>query len=353
MNTAMIQSIQPSTFLELADRFPVIDVRSPGEFAQGHVPDAASIPLFDDPERAIVGKLYVKSGRAEAIMKGLDIALPKVDYYLGSLDSVGSKGLILLHCWRGGMRSALMAEVFSRAGYEVNVLSGGYKAYRHAIREKLAEPVRVIVLGGFTGIGKTELLHAIASAGEQVIDLEKLASHRGSVFGALGQPPQPTNEQFENDLSLQWKNLDLTRPVWMEDESRMIGRITLPDPVVEQLSKGMLIRAGLDARIRIDRLVKEYSGFDNLLLAGAINRISERLGGTRTKEALMALENGRFGEVAAIVLAYYDKAYLFSMARRKNPEGYDIEMSGRDVDEDAVRIIEFSRKYHGHGTDLP
>jgi len=342
----MIYTFQPDNFLVQAAHCPVIDVRSPGEFAQGHIPGAINIPLFDDAERAIVGTLYVKSGQDKAILKGLDIAVPKVGLYVNSLKAICSTGLVLLYCWRGGMRSALLSEVLSKAGYEVAVLSGGYKAYRHFIRDGLARPAKVVVLGGFTGSGKTEILKAIALQGEQVVDLEQLACHKGSVFGALGQSPQPTNEQFENNLYVQWDRLDLTRPVWLEDESRMIGTITLPDPVVEHLSNGVLIRAELDAAIRINRLVNEYAGFDKPLLAGAINKISERLGGTRMKEALRALENDRFEVVAAIILAYYDKAYLFSMTKRKNKSGRDIQISGQDINQDAARIIEIFYKYH-------
>ena len=341
----MIRTIQPANFLAQANHCPVIDVRSQGEFVQGHVPGAINIPLFDDADRAIVGTLFVKAGQSEAILKGLDIALPEVEFYLKSLKAICSPGLILLHCWRGGLRSALMAEVFSRAGYEVAVLTGGYKAYRQFIREGLATPARVVVLGGFTGSGKTEILHHIALKGEQVVDLEQLACHKGSVFGALGQLPQPTNEQFENDLFVHWEKLNFSRPVWLEDESRMIGRITLPDPLVEHLSKGLLVRVELNAAIRINRLVMEYAGFDKQLLGDAIKRISERLGGARTKEALAALDNERFDIVAEIVLAYYDKAYQFSLTRRINKSVFDIQISGIDPDEDAVRIIEFSSKY--------
>ena len=348
----MIRIIYPSGFLTQATLFPVIDVRSPGEFAQGHVPGAVSIPLFSDAERSMVGTLYVQSGKQDAIMKGLDLALPKVGFYLESVRKISPPGLILLHCWRGGLRSSLMAEVFNKAGYDVALLDGGYKAYRHAIRESLAREARIVVLGGNTGSGKTQLLQSIASHGEQVIDLEKLACHKGSVFGALGQPPQPTNEQFENELHVQWQKLDFLRPVWMEDESRMIGRVTLPDPVVEHLSQGLLIRVGLDSRVRIRRLVAEYACFESKLLAEAINRIGERLGGTRTKEALAALDEGNFETVAAIVLAYYDKAYQFSMTRRKNSAVLDLNIQGRDQEQDALRIIELYRKHDHHGTSL-
>ncbi len=340
----MIRQIEPTNFMQLTTRNPVVDVRSPGEFSQGHVPGAINIPLFDDTERAIIGTLYVKSGKEDAILKGLDIALPKVDWYIHTLRKTLPAGDILIHCWRGGMRSAVMAEVFSKAGYDVDLLQGGYKAYRRFIRSELGAPSTIIVLGGFTGSGKTELLHEIASRGEQVIDLEALACHKGSVFGALGQPEQPTNEQFENNLYARWSALNHSRMVWVEDESRMIGRITLPDPLVEHITNSTLIRVELDNEIRIARLVMEYAGFDQQLLAGAIKRIGDRVGGEGTKEAMKALEDKRFDVVAAIVLAYYDKAYLFSMDRRKNKSIHDIHVSGTDMVTDAARIIEFAYK---------
>jgi tRNA 2-selenouridine synthase len=343
-NQAMIRPIEPTSFVQQSTRFPVIDVRSPGEYCQGHVPGAVSIPLFDDAERAIVGTLYVQSGREDAILCGLDLALPKTGWYIDSLRETTPPGKILIYCWRGGLRSAMMAEVFSNAGYEVALLTGGYKAYRRFIREDLARPARIIVLGGFTGSGKTALLQAIAAKGEQVLDLEGLASHKGSVFGALGQPAQPTNEQFENNLHNRWAELDLSRIVWVEDESRMIGRVTLPDPLIEHIAGSMLIRAHLDIETRVNRLVTEYSTFDKLLLRDAIQKISERLGGAKTKEAITALENNQFEAVASIVLAYYDKAYLFSMDRRKNKNVHDILISGEDLEADAMRIIELSNK---------
>jgi len=348
----MIRPVEPDNFLKESTRNPVIDVRSPGEFNQGHIPDAFNIPLFDDVERAEVGTLYVQSGRWDAIQKGLDLALPKTGLYLVSIRNIFPEGKILLHCWRGGLRSSLMAEVFSRADYEVDVLTGGYKAYRRFIREGFSGPAKVVVLGGYTGSGKTELLQTIASFGEQVVDLEKLACHKGSVFGTLGQPVQPTNEQFENNLFARWSEMDLSRIIWIEDESRMIGRITLPDPVVEHISRGTLIRIAPDIDFRINRLVNEYSGFDKNLLSDAISRISERLGGARTKEAITALQNDRFAEVAALALSYYDKAYQFSIARRKNKLMYEVQLHDEDMKTNAARIIEIAYKCIDHGPDL-
>ncbi|MFZ4521655.1 MAG: tRNA 2-selenouridine(34) synthase MnmH [Bacteroidales bacterium] len=341
---AMIIPIEPTNFLQQAASFPVVDVRSPGEFAHGHIPGAVNIPLFDDAERALVGTLYVRNGQEEAIRKGFELALPKTGWYIDSLRKSVKSDRILLHCWRGGMRSAAMADVFSGSGYSVYLLTGGYKAYRRFIREGLASRAKVFVLGGYTGSGKTELLKAIESMGEQVVDLEGLACHKGSVFGALGQPGQPTNEQFENNLYTTWSALDLSRIVWMEDESRMIGRVTLPDPVVEHLSAGTLLKVRLDLPIRIKRLVDEYSLFDRKLLEEAILRISERLGGTRTKEAVSALEEQQFEKVAAIALSYYDQAYQFSMARRKSKAIREIAITGENVEADAAKIIDFAYK---------
>lgn len=338
----MILPVEPPAFLEQSARYPVIDVRSPCEYFQGHVPGAINIPLFTDEERAVVGTLYVQSGQEHAIQKGLDFALPKIACYLSSLREIASTGRITLHCWRGGLRSAKMAEVFSKAGYEVSLLTGGYKAYRRYIRQQFATPSKIMVLGGFTGSGKTELLHAIGLMGEQIVDLEELACHKGSVFGALGQGNQPTNEQFENNLASRWAQLDFSRLIWLEDESRMIGRITLPDPIVDHINKGTLIRVDLDFSVRIKRLVNEYARFDKLLLNDAIAKISDRLGGARAKEAMQALENDCFEEVAAIILSYYDHAYQFSMARRKGEKTFQVPVTGDNMKTDAARIIELA-----------
>jgi len=337
----MIRHLDTGGFLNEAAGYPVVDVRSPGEFAQGHIPGARNVPLFDDAERAAVGTRYACAGKQDAMQKGLEIALPKREWFIEQAGNISDRGTLLVHCWRGGLRSAAMADLFHDAGYEIALLNGGYKAYRRYIREEFARPAGIIVLGGFTGSGKTELLRAIAAGGEQVIDLEGLACHKGSAFGGLGQPEQPTNEQFENNLYAQWARMDFSRRIWMEDESRMIGRVTLPDPVITQLGSGILIRIIREDRFRIIRLVEEYSGFDRYLLEEGIRKIAEQLGGARTKLAITALEEGRFDEVAAIVLSYYDKAYLYSMSRRKGSRVSDIFLPGGDPRVEANKVIDF------------
>jgi tRNA 2-selenouridine synthase len=349
----MINPVEPDSFLERAAITPVVDVRAPVEFNRGHIPGAVNIPLFDDRSRAAVGTVYKHEGHDAAVALGYGIANPRRQQYLELLASQVTGKEILLHCWRGGMRSAEMAKLFSEAGYTVHVLAGGYKAYRRYIRKELGRQAQVFILGGLTGSGKTELLTVIKNKGEQVIDLEQLASHKGSVFGALGQLPQPTNEQFENDLYLNWSHLDFDRPVWFEDESRMIGTVTLPDPLISHLNMGILVTVEMETTRRIERLVAEYALFGKTQLAEAIVKISERLGGASTREALEALEKGFFDKVAGITLAYYDKAYRHSMSRRNPAKIVSIGLLEEEIDSNVVKICESAYKHLKNGSHLP
>ncbi|MEI8005680.1 MAG: tRNA 2-selenouridine(34) synthase MnmH [Bacteroidota bacterium] len=339
-----VRKIDAEAFLELAGGHVIVDVRSPGEFKEGHIPSAVNIPLFTDDERAVIGTLYQKQGREQATLKGLDFALPKVFDYLSSLEKIAKGKTICLHCWRGGLRSEMMAEVFSQAGYQVYLLEGGYKAYRRFIRDSFSVPAKIIVLGGYTGCGKTDVLKSLARIGEQIIDLESLASHKGSVFGALGQGHQPTNEQFENELYNTWSKMDLSRRIWLEDESRSIGRVALPPPVYEHISNGRMVKVILDKKLRISRLVDEYAVFDKELIAAALLRIREGLGGTRYKLAMEALGRDDFALVADLVLEYYDKAYQKSIDKRPCKEILDIELKGPDPSLHTKAILEILKK---------
>lgn len=347
----MITPIESTTFIELSSRVTIVDVRAPLEFAQGHIPGAVNIPLFDDTGRAQIGTVYKQQGQDAAVELGYTLANPMQDSYLSQLQQVAPDGSCLLHCWRGGMRSKEMAGLFSKAGYNVYLLIGGYKAYRRHIREELSKPCKVVVLGGMTGSGKTMLLGEVARLGEQVIDIEHLAAHKGSVFGALGQPPQPTNEQFENNLYAAWYKLDASRPVWLEDESRMIGKVTLPDPLIHHINTGLLITIEHNREGRIDRLVEEYAGFSKEELGAAVMKISERLGGQRTQEALAALGTEDYRRVADITLAYYDKAYTHAIERRS---GLRIthQLMSQDAESTARKIIKLAYNTLSNGTSL-
>jgi tRNA 2-selenouridine synthase len=336
----MITFVDAQEFCKLSLDFPVIDVRSPGEFLQGHVAGATNIPLFSDKERARVGTLYVNAGQEQAVLQGLDFALENIDNYLRKASAVQSSGHILLHCWRGGMRSAAMAELFNHNGYQVFLLKGGYRAYRTFARSSLEQVNHIRILGGFTGSGKTLLLNTMKEQGAQVIDLEALARHKGSVFGALGQGPQPTNEQFENDLFLQWYKADWRYPIWLEDESRMIGNVTIPEPIVKKIATSPVFIVETKRQTRLDNLVREYSLFDKALLAEALQKIGQRIGGEHLRTALCAIDQGDFYSVADIALRYYDKAYLHALSRRSSMQ-YNVKISGKDLHADAQTISSF------------
>ena len=188
--------------------------------------------------------------------------------------------------------------------------------------------------------------------GEQIIDLEAMANHKGSVFGHLGQSPQPTNEQFENELYKQWVGFDPQRPVWLEDESRMIGRITLPDPVIRRISDAPMVRIQLDLSIRIHNLVGEYAQYELTFLEEAIRKISQRIGGERTTQAIHALRSGDFQTVASIALAYYDKAYEFAMERRSCRTIRIVPVTGKDPGDDANRVLTACKDLFDHGCHL-
>jgi tRNA 2-selenouridine synthase len=189
--------ISTGKFLELAENTPVCDVRSPSEFSSGHIPGAVNIPLFSDAERAAVGIRYKKEGRIPAILEGLKRSAPLMTEKLSKALSAAHSGKLLVYCWRGGMRSEAMAWLFSLGDIETEVLEGGYKAYRNYILDRLSEKRKMIVLGGLTGSSKTHIIRHLKSTGHQIIDLEGLANHKGSAFGALGEFPQPSTEHFE------------------------------------------------------------------------------------------------------------------------------------------------------------
>jgi tRNA 2-selenouridine synthase len=336
----MITRISAAEFLEYARVHPVIDVRSEKEYFHGHIPGAINLPLFNNEERAVVGTLYKNSGREASVLKGLELAGPKLADFIKQLHKLTGQKKILVHCWRGGMRSESMAWLFEVAGYEVFVMKDGYKAYRRLIRERFSRPANIIILGGLTGSGKTEILHQLRQMGEQVLDLEALACHKGSVFGGFGQPDQPANEQFENDIFTEWGNLNPAATVWIEDESRMIGNVSIPDPLFEQMCHSPMIKIETTGETRIRRLVAEYSKVGKQDLKNAVIKISEKLGGTHTKTALAAIDDSDFETVAGLALMYYDKTYAHSIQKRKNPEIHTIPVESDNTALNAERILE-------------
>ncbi len=322
----------------------ILDVRSPAEFAHGHIPGALNLPLFLDSERAQIGTLYKQQGHDAAVLEGLRIVGPKLASLVEEACVLAPEKVVAIHCWRGGMRSSSVAWLLRQAGFTVNVIEGGYKTYRKWVQSQFANGLQLRVLGGPTGSGKTRILNELAGLGEQVIDLEFFASHKGSAFGAFGEKPQSSIEQFENNLVQYLLTLDTSRAIWIEDESRKIGSIYLHDDFWDQLNSGQLFNIEIPDSLRIEQLVKEYGKFNTAELATAIGRIGKRLGPQHLKAALEALHNQDLYRVAEIVLLYYDKAYRYSQARRLNPIAEKLVFNHADPKLIAVELINFAHK---------
>lgn len=314
----MRKAVTAEVFLRLQQEgdWTVVDVRAPREYDEGHIPGAVNIPLFDDEERAQVGTLYKQEGRHAAFLRGLELVGPKLADFVRKAYEISPSGKLLVHCWRGGMRSGSLATLWSEAGMNVVTLEGGYKAYRHYIREYAATPLKMIVIGGMTGSGKTDVLKELAQLGEQVIDLEGLANHKGSAFGAINEAAQCTTEQFENNLAVILQDLDSTKPVWIEDESRMIGKIFVPDPIWKQLKEAPVAVMKVPKHIRARRLAVDYANGNKKEVVEAIHKIAKRMDGPVVQEALQAVDNNNAEKVANLLLDYYDKYYTRSLTKK-------------------------------------
>lgn len=302
------------------DQWTILDVRSPGEFATGHLPGAINVPLFDDTERARVGTAYKQQSPAAAMQEGLRIAGPHMAGYVEKAREAVRAGEgrdVVVHCWRGGKRSEAMAWLFNFAGLPVRRLKGGYKAFRQEAHACFADPRYVFrIIGGYTGAGKTEIIHALRGLGEQVIDLEGLACHKGSAFGNIGEAPQPTNEQFENELFFRLRAMDTTRPIWIENESKNVGRVYLPEAFWNRMRASILYAIEVSRDVRLDRVIGYYAEGDHVdALVESFGKIKKRLGGLEYQNAIDALGQGNIREAACLALAYYDKSYAYQLSQ--------------------------------------
>jgi tRNA 2-selenouridine synthase len=334
----MVREISIDEFLTL--NLPLVDVRSPGEFLKGHIPGAVSIPLFTDAERAQVGTLYKQVSAERAMEAGLRYVHPKLDDYILHSNKAAPDGYIAVHCWRGGMRSRAFAGHLSDNGFkEVYVITGGYKAFRNHVLSYFDTPFRLWIIGGYTGSGKTDILQYLSESGQQTVNLEGLAHHKGSSFGAMGQEEQPTSEQFENNLFEVFRKLDSNLPIWLEDESHNIGGVNIPINLYTQMKKNPVFFLDIPKEKRALRLLEEYASFEPELIGDAIRRISKRLGGQHTKSALQFLEEQNFYDLAMIVLTYYDKSYRKGLQFHDSDQVYTISLNETDPIENAKVIL--------------
>ncbi len=239
---------------------------------------------------------------------------PRLGEFIVRSREAAPDGRVTIHCWRGGMRSWSFAQHLADHGFsDVSVITGGYKAYRNQVIRFFETPLQLRIIGGFTGSGKTDIIRSLRDTGHQAIDLEQLANHKGSVFGSLGQDTQPTTEQFENNLFDALRKMDPHAPVWMEDESRNIGRVTIPPGLFSQMQTGFLIFLDVPVEARIKKLIGEYAGYPTELIKEATCRLTKRMGTQQTKKALECLMERDFTRFTSILLTYYDKKYRESL----------------------------------------
>ena len=357
-----IISIDINQFLSKRATYPVIDVRSPSEYAHAHIPGAYNLPLFSDEERKIVGTVYKQENRENAIKAGLQFFGPQMVSMIEEIENLtgykrisannsgqnlASKKTVLVHCWRGGMRSAGVAWLLDLYGFKVYTLMGGYKNFRQWCYRQFKAPLDISIVGGYTGSGKTGVIHQLKKQHLPAIDLEGLASHKGSAFGGIGMDTQPTQEMFENLLAMELSMLStlqqnltllnnvLAKPtptetdahpaplqgatqIWVEDESQRIGNLNLPLPLWLQMRKSRVYYLDIPFEDRLDYLVEDYGKCEHEKISDAIMRIKKRLGGLETKTAVNFLLDGNLKECFRILLSYYDKYYLKGLQNREN-----------------------------------
>jgi len=329
-------------FLKELKHRTLFDVRTPAEYEKGHIPFALNLPLFSDEERVVVGTIYKQESPKAAMLKGLEYVGPKMRDFVEEASAKCNDKPMAVHCWRGGKRSQSMAWLLNTAGNDVITLKGGYKAYRNYLLSQFAERhLSIITLGGRTGCGKTNILHALKEAGEQVIDLEGLANHKGSSFGWIGENDQPSVEHFENLLFDAFRQIDPNRRVWVENESRGVGSCYIPAGFWGQMKAAPLINIELPFEERVNHLVKGYSEAPLEDLLASFQRIKKRLGGQNLTAAEEALEQGDFAKAGAIALHYYDKTYQYNLEKNKAPQIHMLSLNKIQPASNAQTLIEY------------
>ncbi len=340
-------------FLQLSRSNLLLDVRSPGEFAHAHIPHAVSLPLFTDAERKAVGTAYKQESKQHAVKLGLKYFGPNMVQMVETVEGLmggvkdGSINTVLVHCWRGGMRSAGVAWLLDLYGFKVHTLVGGYKAYRNWVLEQFDKAYNIQVLGGLTGCGKTGLLHQIKKAGERIIDLEGLANHKGSAFGGLDGGIQPTGEMFENRLASELFDASADgAAIWLENESQRIGQINMPSSFFRNIRMKPVLFLDIPFEERLNHIVGEYGKHQKEALINTIVRIKKRLGGLETKHAINYLLEDNVEECFRILLAYYDKWYMKNTLDKENPEQQvtTIHLEKVDTVANAKKILEYARR---------
>jgi tRNA 2-selenouridine synthase len=340
------EAIPVNNFLLQSPKKLVIDVRSPIEFKKGHMPGAINIPLFDDMERAEIGTLYKAKGKEDAVMRGLEIVSPKLTNFINEAKQNTQNKSVLVYCFRGGMRSNSFGWLLNTAGLETQILEGGYKAYRNHVLKQFEKSYKILLLGGATGSGKTEILKCLKQD-IPILDLEGLAHHKGSAFGGIGQPAQLPQQLFENTFYNDLKEVDASKYLLLEDESMSIGYNKIPYPFWLQMKQAPIIKIMMPFDLRVNRLVNEYGKEDVEKLKQSVRNISQQLGPNNSKDCLQWLDEGKLADVAAMTLKYYDKAYEYNHTQKNKKTILPVET---DTDDPIVNAEKVKRIFVDYGS---
>lgn len=303
----------------------IIDVRSPNEYAEDHIPGAINLPVLSNDERAEVGTIYKQVSPFEARKLGARLAAANIARHIeAELGSLPASWAPLVYCWRGGQRSGSMARILAEIGWVVTLLEGGYKSYRRQITEELDNlPLNLVLLQGATGSAKTRILHAVADLGGQVLDLEGLAAHRGSLLGAEPGQDQPGQRYFESLLYQAMRQLDPSRPVLVEAESSRIGQCHLPKPLWRQMQSAPQIRVEASVEARVDFLKRDYAHIiaEPEVLEKLVGGMVFRHGHDVCNEWRRFIADANWdGLVTALITDHYDPAYQGSAKRRQGAD---------------------------------
>lgn len=312
----MIKQLEIAEYLKVLNEYVIIDVRSEGEYQQGHIPGAVNIPILNNEHRKLVGTCYKQKGREEAVHLGFELVGPRFAPIIDEVKKAAPEKKVGVYCWRGGMRSNIMAWMLGLCGFKVSLLKGGYKQFRRRMLETLEQDFKLVIIGGKTGSGKTDVIKALNELGSQVADLEGMAHHKGSAFGGLGQLPQPTQEQFENILGYKLYSFDPDKSVFLENESRLIGVRHIPNTLYDRMREARVLEIQLPFEARVKRIMNEYGGFSKEDLSFHTKRIEKRLGNLRMRQALEMLENNEREQWVRLMLEYYDSLYGHSNDKR-------------------------------------
>jgi tRNA 2-selenouridine synthase len=337
---------QPTRVADMHRFDTVIDARSPSEFALDHIPGAINCPVLDDEERRIVGTIYKQTGAFEARRVGGAMVAANLARHLRErFADQPANWRPLVYCWRGGLRSGSMVTWLRLVGWDAQQLAGGYKSFRQHVLAQIEATVpklQLRVICGATGSAKTRVLQALAARGEQVLDLEHCASHKGSLLGALPGVPQPSQKQFETRIATCFDALDLSRTLYVEGESARIGRLSVPIPLVAHMRAAACIEIQADSAARLAYLLRDYAylGDDRAALAAQLDRLKEMQGKAvvqRWQE--WALEGDLPPLFAELMALHYDPHYERSQARHFEKWPQRQQVAASDLTDPGIEAV--------------